>query len=450
MLEKSLDQDGASAAHSLLSIFPDETLYSWCAANHVMSSCRNSAATASTLLGTTHAMRQHEFPHSLGQFMAIARVDQTSILRLLRAHTVAGFYLPFLSRRAQQAFASDALQPQSIHWMRAALGSSRTQKVAHPLKWCRRCIQDDTEAFGRAFWHTAHQHPISLICTRHNEPLVWSELRSKHWRLPNKEGDCATSLPSSLLQTACGAAALSASLQTAECIDLSSLRRFALHRLQEIGVIHSVSGARHERVAQWFASTSSSSLARIVQPRLTMLIQGKAIPGLLWRQKRATAISWVLLWNALQWESPKVAVQSFADAATGQGPYVRGQLQLFSELEAGLRRTPDCVRDAFLSCDSYAEVMKCLGVSRHDVVRWLESDSELRSEWKARLRDGRRHECIERIADFVRRAPQCSRRDIEINCSAEFRWMREHAPSQFSALIKSMPSRGSEQLQLKY
>ncbi len=438
------------AIHSLVSIHPDETLYSWCAANHFMSSSPNAATTALALLGTSHAARQHEFPHSLEKFMAVSGVGFTSILRLLRLHTVAGFYLPFLSRQVQQELASKAMEPQSVHWMRSVLGSSRTQKVAHPLKWCRKCIQEDIEAFGRPYWHTTQQYPIALVCTRHFEPLRWSESRSKHWRLPHKEDRYATTLPDHLLPEAHSAAALSASLQTTECIDMTSLRRFALQRLQEIGVIHSVKGARHERVAQWFTSTGSCSLARIVQPKLTMLIQGIAIPGLLWHQKKATAISWVLLWNALQWSSPKSAVQSFADAAAGRCPPVQGQLQLFDELEARSRRTPEFVRDAFENCDSYADVMKCLGVSRHDIVRWLENDPELRKEWKVRLREGRRRECIERIKDFVRRTSQSERADLEVNCSAEIRWMSEHAPSQLTALIKSMPSRGTRQFQFNY
>lgn len=450
MFDRLLNRGGNSTVHSLLAILPDETLYSWCASNHFMSSSRNAAATASALLGASHAVRQHEFPHSLEKFMAVASVDPVSILRLLRLHTVAGFYIPFLSRWAQQRLASEAFEPQSAHWTRSALGSSRTQKVTHPLKWCRKCIQDDIEAVGRPYWHTTHQYPIALVCTRHFEPLRWNESRSKHWRLPHKEGNFATMLPDHLLAEAYSAAVLGDSLQSMECIDMTSLRRFTLQRLQEIGVIHSVKGARHERVVQWFAKTGSCSLARIVQPRLTMLIQGIAIPGLLWRQKKATSISWVLLWNALQWPSPKAAVQSFADAASSRSPSVQGQLQLFNELEAISRSTPEFVRDAFQTCDSYADVMKCLGVNRHDVVRWLENDPELRDEWKARLRQGRRRECIERIKDFITHAPQCGRADLEANCSAEIRWMREHAPSQLIELIKSMPSRSPRQFQLKY
>jgi hypothetical protein len=66
---------------------------------------------------------------------------------------------------------------------------------------------------------------------------------------------------------------------------MTSLRRCTLYRLQEIGVIHSVNGARHERMAQWFTSTTAYAIARIAQPKFAEHIDGSAIPRLLWRQK---------------------------------------------------------------------------------------------------------------------------------------------------------------------
>lgn len=450
MLDKTPEAVSSSTTHSLFSIIADETLYSWCAANHSMRCSRNSAATALALLGALHAVRQHEFPHSFASFVAVSRAAPNSILSLLRSHTVAGFYLPFLDKKSQDELALEALKPHSTHWTRAALGSTRTQKIAHPLKWCRHCVLEDVESIGRAYWHALHQYPTSLICTLHNEPLRWNEGRSKQWRLPHKEEAFATVVPDNLFQAACSTAALNAALQKTACIDMASLRRSALHRLQEIGVIHSLKGARHERVAQWFTSTTSCRLALFTQPKLISLINGSAIPGLLWRHNKSTAISWMLFWSALQWESTKEAVQSFTTAAAGKGPSIRGQLQLFNDLDTNLRCTPEYVRDAFQSCNSYADVMKCLCVSRHDVVRWLECDPELRSKWKARLREGRQLECIERITGFVQMSPRSGRADIEKNCSAELRWMRDHAPSQLAALIRSIPSQNSIQSQLKF
>jgi len=94
--------------------------------------------------------------------------------------------------------------------------------------------------------------------------------------------------------------------------------------------------------------------------------------------------------------------------------------------------------------------MESLKVSRHDVVRWLESDPELRIEWKARMRAGKLLECIERIKNCVKNAPQTGSPNIEKSCSAELRWMRDHAPNQLATLLKSVPNKGSAQAQLDY
>jgi len=435
---------------SLLSILPNETIYSWCATNHAMSCSSRSSATALMLLNTSHAVRQHEFPHSITNFLAISNRGPESVLEVLREHTIAGFYLPFIHKHAQQELAAKALDHQSTHWMRVFQGSSRTQRVLHPLKWCARCILDDTEKIGRPFWHTAHQYPTALMCYLHQLPLNWTNRRSKHWRLPEIKADENPALPVSLGESAYTAAALSANLKNIPLIDMFSLRRFALHRLQEIGVIHSTNGARHERVIRWFTSTKSCALAQIAQPSLIPLINGNAIPGLLWRQKRNTAVTWVILWSAFEWESTNEAINSFTAAASGMALSHRGQLQLFDEVESCAKYAPEHVHEAFQCCDSYADVMKHLGASRADIIRWLDNDPHLRNSWRARLREGRLTECIERIRSVLRTNLNTTRSDLNKCCSAEFSWLRIYYPHQLSKLIATIPNKSSKQSQFEY
>lgn len=435
----------SSTTRTLTRILPDETLYSWFSTIHLMSCGRSASATGLALLSAAHASRQHGSLHSVAKFISLSKTAPSSTIEVLRKHTIAGFYLPFLSDQDQQELALRAQQPDSAHWSRRLLGSSRTQKLDHPLKWCTRCISDDLETFGRPIWHAVHQFPTALLCGEHDQPLSWNSIRCKQWRLPHKGEGSAVFLPDHVMPAARSVAALGSMLQMTTSVDMRALRRATIYRLQEIGVIHSENGARHERIARWFSSTTSSNLARIAQPKLNQLIAGISIPKLLWRQKRDTAFSWVLLWSALEWTSSEEAVRSFSAASSGIHSMNRSQLPLFDDFQACAKPTPDNVRDAFQSCDSYAEVMSMLGASRHDVVRWLESDIDLRLEWRARLRKGRMSECIERIVTFGQSAPHRCRADLEKNCSAEFRWLREHAPNQLATLLKSVPNRNSPQ-----
>lgn len=434
----------------LTQILPQETLYSWCSTNHFFSCRRHSASTGSALLSATHAARQHEFPHSIGKFIEVSGHTDDSQIALLRRHTIAGFYAPFLSSRDQQEIAIQASSGRSLHWNRPLLGSSRCHKVSHPLKWCMQCLSDDTENFGRSFWHVLHQFPTALLCERHNEPLCSSDVRSRKWRLPHKCLGQPPALSESSILAAKNAAAVGATLQAIESIDMRALRQFTLYRLQEMGVIHSVRGARHERVTRWFRSTNFSTIARIAQPQLTQLIDGSLIPSLLWRQRRDTAIGWILLWCALDWSSPHEAADTFFSVASGNGTIACTQLELFESLEARSWPAPEHVRQAFLNCSTYAEVMTRLTVSRADVVRWLESDPGLRSEWRSRLRERKETECIENISIFTRKSPQCALSDLEKNCSAELRWLREHNPSRLDSLLKSVPRANPKQSQFSY
>jgi hypothetical protein len=179
-------------------------------------------------------------------------------------------------------------------------------------------------------------------------------------------------------------------------------------------------------------------------------VDGTSIPRLLWRQKKKTAISWVMLWSALDWQNAEEATQSFITAAISKRATIRSQLQLFDDLEIGQGCAPQHVQDAFKSCDSYAQVMQRLGVSRHDVIRWLEGDPRLRQDWKARLRQGKEIECAEHIKRYAKESNFIERVDIENKCSAEVRWLREHAPQRLTALLNSVPNRSSKQTFFQY
>lgn len=436
--------------HCLTSIIPGETLYSWAATNHFLSGNRNSEAIGSQLLSAPHAVRQHDFPHSIASFIDVSGENTRTLLDILREHSIAGFYLPFFSEIDQLFIASLARLQQTVHWSRKLLGSSRSQKAAHPLKWCECCVDEDLQSFGRPYWHSVHQFPTSLRCDKHDIPLSWSKSASKKWRLPHTVEGVTIAIPEGLTQTAQTVAAVSACIQKISSIDMFMLRQATLVRLKEIGIIHSFIRAKHDRLAHWFTSTKSCELARFALPQLTQLVDGTSIPRLLWRQKKKTAISWVMLWSALDWQNAEEATQSFITAAISKKATIRSQMQLFDDLEVGQGCAPQHVQDAFKSCDSYAQVMQRLGVSRHDVIRWLEGDPRLRQDWKARLRQGKENECAEHIKRYAKESNFIGRVDIENNCSAEVRWLREHAPQRLTALLNSVPNRSSKQTFFQY
>lgn len=431
--------------HSFLSLLGDETIYSWCATSHLMGCSPSSERTAQLLLGARHAIRQHELPVSVSRLPIFEGRIATEVLELLRFHSVAGFYTPFLESDAQLSIVDSAMRNDCPHWGRKVTGVARTRNVPHPLKWCLECRTDDVDRLGRGYWHTGHQFPTTLTCPRHRDALSVAKAHKKQWRLPHQEGVNQLQIASNLVEAANLLAVIGSSLPGLATIDMESLRRVCTARLKEIGVIHSVRRVQHDRVTRWFSQTAVAEVCRLPGLGLEPFSSGSYVPELLWRRKRRIAVQWVALWAALAWRNAEEAKQAFTDAATGVCRTSVGQISLFSD---GLMMPPSApphVYAAFQVCDSYAEAMLQLRVSRGDVVRWLEQDPELRRMWRARLRNGKLKECRDRLVEMAGKTPYLTKHALEVKCPSEIRWMREHAPVQLEIFLKSLPSRGGVQ-----
>lgn len=366
---------------------------------------------------------------------------------ILRLHTIGGYYLPFMCADRQLKVGEAIVSRANTHWRRLVSGVSRSRPMEHPLKWCQRCAADDMAMFGRSYWHVTWQFPTSWICPIHHMSLSISRGRDKRWLLPYhlRNDGPGLAMVGDDAHAAETLAAIGSVVQTLESVDMACLRKAALARLRDLGVIHSLTRSSHERISKWFASTAVSTFYKTV-PALQPFSQGEWIPELLWRKKLSQAFRWVTLWAALDWQSPGQAARSFEQASKFLLLPEGDQLPLFDHHPNPV--TPEHVIDAFANCDSYSEVMIRLRVSRGDVVRWLEQDSLLRLRWRQRLKFGRQQQHVDRIRMKAAASPFITRKELEADCAADFRWLREHAPSMLQALLQSVPSRASTQRNL--
>jgi hypothetical protein len=299
---------------------------------------------------------------------------------------------------------------------------------------------DDQETIGRACWHADHQFPTVLTCTRHGG-LLLQRRHTNNWLLPRKDDSGGLQRDAASPAELHTLSEVSSKLRQIGVINHESIRRSALLRLQALGVIHSIRGARHDRILRWFEGTKMSSCLRALNSDLSDLCSGAWVPDLLWRRKLVVAAHWTVLWAALDWDSPESGALAFEDAAIGRPVAPDSQALLFQDAAPVAGRAPDVVRQAFATGDSYADVMRLLSASRADVVRWLEADPQLRQKWRQRLRDGRQRQCVEVIRQYLTDHPGAQRLDIEIECAGELKWLREHAPSLARDLYKSMTGR---------
>ncbi len=350
-------------------IDPTETIYSYCGFVHRMARARSCAETARCLLGASHAVRQHELPRSLAPLQRFAPAAFSSPLEALRSHTIAGYYLPFLSLERQEEVACQWATGLWTHGHRVTGISTRALAIAHPLRWCASCVADDIERLGRALWRSRHQYPTTFECSAHNEALICVATTGKTWVQAGDGGEIAA------LRCGCTgllSAAGDAIAQT-RFFDTQLLRRAALVRLADLGVIHSPHRVRHDRLERWFRQTPIGLWLETAPNGLCELQSGDWIAKLLWRHRQEHAVRWVVLWTALSWTSPQECMQELVNISGESGT----EIQIWPRPSA-----PPAFEKAVSECFSYEAIASRLNASRSDVVRWFEAYPSLRAKWR--------------------------------------------------------------------
>jgi len=184
------ENPGNRALSFLQGFFPDETLYSLCARFHYMSANRLASTTSHQLFGVPDAAMLHDFPAHLSSFVAPTDGLLGDVENLSYDRTLLRFYVPYQPAKTIKA-GLEAMAGEGINRLKFRLGlpSSRIG-AAHPLKACAKCIREDLNTFGCAYWHLLHQHPAVWICPEHHELLMRSTGKPRtqnklQWVLPH-------------------------------------------------------------------------------------------------------------------------------------------------------------------------------------------------------------------------------------------------------------------------
>lgn len=422
----------------------DETLYSWCATTHALGGNVSSSDTSHALFGNGHSPRQHDIPRRLGALQDRLSFCSVNAVDLLRAHTVGACYLPFMSVDELDCLAAEIDIGVNPHWRRRLLSPSRTHPIQHPLKFCPHCCKKDHETVGRAYWHTQHQFPASWVCSLHLEPLRIFSGSPRRWLLPSPLLKATTEIVRLDAGVATICADVGHTISTLRTINLDGLRAGTLERLRDIGVIHSLAGARHDRLTSWFSESAFGRMCTDPSSGMSALADGTWIPAHLWRQKRDHPARWIALWSSLQWRDGNEARSALIQACTDQRRTENGQYVLFESSKVALK-APDRFYDAFKVCDSYEAAMSQLQVKRGDIVRWLETDQELRRFWK----HGKFYRRLELTLQNLRSAMAerlGNSSDLEgflKDNAVDVRWLSKHSPESNKAFLGNLNRRSS-------
>ncbi|WP_018609908.1 TnsD family Tn7-like transposition protein [Uliginosibacterium gangwonense] len=152
---------------SLPPLRSDETLYSWVARYHVLSSNACSRTTSRQLFGNPHAALRTDFPVQLDALVERTAGAFGGAAHIAHEHSAFGAFAPFLgvdlfgkvsqAMRAGDSFAIGRMM---------GLTTSRIGTPA-PLKSCAACADEDVRSHYVAHWRVEQQLPGARVCPKH-------------------------------------------------------------------------------------------------------------------------------------------------------------------------------------------------------------------------------------------------------------------------------------------
>lgn len=170
---------------NLLTWFPqlyeDELLYSWFARYHLQSGNLSPKQTMAEIFGNKCTIAVPDLPTKINHFhQNLSHFNIPSVKDLIHSHTLFRYYTTFSTKKNKKfVFNSMATgnKPQSIHLMLGIMASSLKDNTY--FKYCKKCYLEDIKRLGEPYWKRSHQVPGVLICSKHNELLLDSNLKTR-------------------------------------------------------------------------------------------------------------------------------------------------------------------------------------------------------------------------------------------------------------------------------
>lgn len=179
----------AFSARSSAEWLPDETLFSWCSRFHRAAANGADAVTARQLFGRSRSGTAHDFPGGIDELVDRTRGELGGAWSIAMERTLLSYYAAFRPISLVRE-AVGRMRSQGIGSLKFWLGLLTSGLGAdHPLKACPHCMVEDERLNCVAHWRRSHQWPTALVCSRHEVPLLRSNLKTQSacrfsWALP--------------------------------------------------------------------------------------------------------------------------------------------------------------------------------------------------------------------------------------------------------------------------
>lgn len=153
--------------------YQDETFYSLVSRYQVWSGNTNAKELLRELYGKDTIIASKHLPSNFNDLMKhLPENYQISIDNLINYTTLYKYYTAFSDYEKASIIYKQMVNGEGYKIF-ATLGLSNN-KISNNngLKYCKKCLIEDKEKYGEAYWHREHQLAGVMICKKHKESLI--------------------------------------------------------------------------------------------------------------------------------------------------------------------------------------------------------------------------------------------------------------------------------------
>ena len=174
--------------HFLPEFGEDEILFSILAEVYERMSLPNWKRFSMRIYGKKKSLINIEWPRYIDDIVSRFPIGHSYTMdSILDNHTLLPLYRAFTSQSNYKKI-REVMSTNDASKTFVIIGiNKKLNHLLSSLKFCEKCIEEDVDYIGRAFWHRSHQIPGVLVCHKHNAWLKNSQVmirnRPPHMRL---------------------------------------------------------------------------------------------------------------------------------------------------------------------------------------------------------------------------------------------------------------------------
>ena len=153
-------------------IYPNELFYSFICRTYVRSGVGSSKEFTKLVFAKGTDQPKTAFINKLRNDFKIKLNKQLSDVDILSKHTIFNFYSRFLTKEEKETAINEIINGKSsFNYLHTPVVKENTH-----LRYCSKCVEEDRNRFGEAYFHIEHQLEKVKVCVHHHCKLLETKI----------------------------------------------------------------------------------------------------------------------------------------------------------------------------------------------------------------------------------------------------------------------------------